>query len=102
MLGDDAQRIAAAIEDLVNPSAGAGRKVNATVVAHQSRPGTVAVGAGRPTFTTYQVRVNDGTQAATLDLGQAAELLEEMEPGWDPERLFAAIRAGGVQVEEAG
>ncbi len=99
MLADDAKRIAAAIEQRLSASACEG--VTATVKSDQMKPQTVPAGAGRPTFTSYFIQMDDGTRMATLTLGQAARLLEDIEPDWEPTRLFEAIRALNVPVEDA-
>ncbi|HEX8935030.1 MAG TPA: hypothetical protein VF788_12735 [Pseudonocardiaceae bacterium] len=98
MLVDDARRIAAAIEERLN--AGASQGLKATVRADENRPTSVPAGAGRPTFISYFIEIADGTRMASLTLGQAAGLLEDVKPDWDPDRLFDAIRAMDVSVEE--
>lgn len=98
MLEDDARRIAAAIEERLN--AGACQEVKATIKSDQMRPKTVPAGAGRPTFISYFIQIDDGTRTATLTLGQAAALLDDVGPDWDPDRLFEAIRALNVPIED--
>ena len=98
MLVDDARRIAATIEERLNASACQGAK--ATVKAEQMSPKAVPAGAGRPIFTSYYSQIDDGTRMATLTLGQAAVLLNDIEPEWNPDRLFEAIRALDVVVED--
>lgn len=98
MLADDARSIAAAIGERL--TVGACRGVTATVKAEQMSPKTIPAGAGRPTFTNYYIKIEDGTRMAVLTLGQAAALLDEVEPEWDPDRLFEAIRALSVLVED--
>jgi hypothetical protein len=98
MLVDDARKIAATIEERLNASACQG--VKATVKSEQMSPKTVPAGAGRPTFTSYYIQIDDGTRMATLTLGQAAGLLNDIEPDWDPDRLFEAICALNVVVED--
>jgi hypothetical protein len=98
MLVDDAQRIATAIEESLNASACQGVKV--TVKSDQMSPKTVPSGAGRPTFISYYIQIGDDTRIATLTLGQADELLDDIEPDWDPDRLFESICAMNVPVEE--
>jgi hypothetical protein len=100
MLGEDARRIAAAIEERVNTGATSGRTVTATVDTQRAQPAVVPSGAGRPTFIRYHIRVDDGTRTATLDISQAAALLDDLEPGWDPDRLFAALRSRDVPVDD--
>jgi hypothetical protein len=98
MLGDDARRIAAAIEERLNASACQG--VKATVESEEMSPETVPAGAGRPTFISYFIQIGDGTRMATLTLDQAAWLLDDVEADWTPDRLFDAIRALDVPVED--
>ncbi len=98
MLVDDARRIAASIEERLNASVCQG--VKASVKADEMSPKSVPAGAGRPTFRSYCIQINDGARIASLTLGQAAGLLEDIEPGWDLERLFGAIRALDVPIEE--
>lgn len=100
MLENDARRIAAAIEDGVNTGTATGQEVKATVNIDRWQPSTSAPGAGRPFFTTYKIQINDGTRVAVLGLDQATTVLENMEPGWDPDRLFEAIRSHDVPVED--
>jgi hypothetical protein len=98
MLVDDARKIAAAIEERLN--AGACPGVKATVKSDEMSPKTVPAGAGRPTFISYYIQIDDGTRMATLTLGQAAGLVDDVEPDWNPDRLFEAIRALNVPVED--
>jgi hypothetical protein len=98
MLVDDARRIAAAIEERLNASACQG--VKATVKSDQMIPKTVPAGAGRPILTSYFIQIDDGTRIAILTLGQAAGLLDDVELDWDPDRLFEAIRALNVSIED--
>ncbi len=101
MLENDAQRAAAAIEDGVNSGTATGQEVRATVEADRWQASSSAPGANRPTFTTYKIQINDGARVAVLDLAQATALLDDMEPGWDPDRLFEAIRSRNVPIEDA-
>jgi hypothetical protein len=71
------------------------------VKTQQMQPKSIPAGAGRPTFIRYYIHIDDGARMATLDLGQAGGLLDEVEPDWDSDRLFAAIRARGVPVEDS-
>ncbi|MGH3692769.1 MAG: hypothetical protein ACRDRX_01985 [Pseudonocardiaceae bacterium] len=98
MLVDDARRIAASIEERLNASACQGTK--ASVRADEVTPKSVPAGAGRPTFISYFIQIGDGTRIASLTLGQAAGLLEDIEPDWDSERLFEAIRTLDVPIED--
>jgi hypothetical protein len=98
MLGTDAQNIAAELEERVN--AEAGQQIKATVQKEESSPQRVPAGAGRPTFIRYFIHIEDGTRMATLTLGQAATLLDDVEPGCGPDRLFDAVRGLDVPVEQ--
>ncbi len=98
MLVDDARRIAAAIEERLN--AGTCQEVKASVRSDEVRPKSVPAGAGRPTFISYFIEIADGTRMASLTLGQAAALLDDIESDWNPNRLFDAIRALDVPVED--
>jgi hypothetical protein len=100
VLEADARRIAAAMEERLSTGAAGGRAVTATVHTQHSQPEVVPRGAGRPTFIRYHIQITDGTRVATLDMSQAAALLEDMEPGWDPDRLFDAIRSRDVPVDD--
>lgn len=97
MLADDARRVADMIEERFNTDAGHG--VKAEVKAETTSPKTIPAGAGRPTFTRYHIRIDDGTRWATVPLNQATGLLDDIEPDWDPDRLFEAIRALDVPIE---
>lgn len=98
MLVDEARRIAAAVEERLNASGCKGAK--ATVKKDEVSPKSVPAGAGRPTFTSYFIQINDDTRTADLTLGQAAGLIDDIEPGWTSDQLFEAIRAMNVQVGE--
>jgi hypothetical protein len=97
MLVDDARRIAASIEERLNASACQGVKVN--VKADEMSPESIPAGAGRPRFISYFIQIDDGTRRASLTLGQAAGLVEDVGPDWDSDRLFNAIRAMDVPIE---
>ena len=98
MLVDDAQKIAAAIEERLSTSACQGAK--ATVKSEEMSPKTVPAGAGRPTFCTYFILIDDGARVATLTLGQAAALVDDVEPDWTADRLFEVIRAMDAPVDD--
>lgn len=99
MLADDARRIAGAIEERFNT--GSGQGVKATVKAESTSPKTIPAGAGRPTFTRYYIRIDDGARMATVPLNQATGLLNDVKPDWGADRLFEAIRALDVPVEDS-
>ena len=101
MLADDARSIASAIEQAVNAGAGTGREITATVKAEELQPQSIPAGAGRPTFRRYYIHIDDGTRRAVLDLGQASGVLGEIEPDCDADRLFAAISARDVPIEDS-
>jgi hypothetical protein len=98
MLVDEARRIAAAIGERLNASGCQGTE--ATVKADEVSPQSVPAGAGRPTFVSYFIRISDATRTADLTLGQAAGLIDDIEPGWNSDQLFEAIRAMDVPIEE--
>ena len=98
MLVDEARRIAAAVEERLNASGCQG--ATATVKTDEVSPKSVPAGAGRPTFISYFIRIDDGTRMADLTLGQAAGLIDDIEPGWNADQLFEAIRAMEVPIEE--
>lgn len=100
MLVDDARNIASALEEAVNAEA-TGQPVTATVKSEELQPQSIPAGAGRPTFRRYYIHVDDGTRRAVLDLGQAGGLLDEIEPGCGADRLFDAIRARDVPIEDS-
>ncbi|MGH3908876.1 MAG: hypothetical protein ACRDTE_32540 [Pseudonocardiaceae bacterium] len=101
MLVDDAKKLAAAIEEAINSGSVAGQGITTTIKSDELQPKSIPAGAGRPTFRRYYIHVDDGTRMATLNLGQAGELLDEIEPDWGPDRLFDAIRALDVPVEDS-
>ncbi len=99
MLADDAREIAAALEERLEGSSCQG--VKAAVKVEELRPKSVPAGAGRPTFVNYYIRIDDSTRTAILTLGEAAGLVDTIQPGWDADELFSAIRAMDVPVEDA-
>jgi hypothetical protein len=101
MLQTDAQKLAAAIEERMNTGDPTGHTITAKIKTHQQQPKFTAPGGGRPTFITYQIQVADETRVAVLDLDQAGALLDDIEPDWDSDRLFDAIRSRGLPVEDA-
>lgn len=105
MLGSDARKIASAIQDTVNTGS-AEATVTATVKSDTMYPqGTPPLGAGRPRIVRYHIDISDGMRMAHLDLDEAEDLLEEVQPGWTADQIFAAISARDVpveQVEDAG
>jgi hypothetical protein len=98
MLVDEARRIAAEIGERLNASGCQGTE--ATVKTDEVSPKSVPAGAGRPTFISYFIRIKDDTRMAELTLGQAAGLIDDIEPGWNSDQLFDAIRAMDVPIEE--
>jgi hypothetical protein len=101
MLETDAHRIAAAIEERVNTEAAIGPTVTARVETDRTAPNATLPGAGRPTFIRYRIQISDGTRVAMLNVDQAARLLADIEPDWDLDRLFDAIRSRGVRIEDS-
>jgi hypothetical protein len=98
MLVDEARRVAAAVGERLNTSGCQGATV--TVKTEEVSPKSVPAGAGRPTFISYYIRIDDGARVADLTLGQAAGLIDDIEPGWNADQLFAAIRAMEVPIED--
>jgi hypothetical protein len=101
MLRDDAERIATAIEEHFTTGDATAPSVRATVKSDHTSPSAIPAGAGRPVFIRYYIRVDDGTRAATLELGQAGAILDEAAPDWDTDRFFDAIRAREVPIEDS-
>src|SRR3978361_1679083 len=97
MLVDDARRLATEIEERLNTSACQG--VKATVKAEHMTPKTVPTGARRPTLTNYYIQIDDDTRMATLTLPEAAVLLDDVEPGWDPDRVVEPLSAKDASVQ---
>lgn len=91
MLVDDAQRISTALQERLD--AGACQGITASVKSEQLAPKSVPAGAGRPTFTNYYIKIEDGTRTVLLTLGQGARLVDDIEPDWGPDRLFEVIDA---------
>jgi hypothetical protein len=101
MLRNDAHKIAEAINERVeSDAADAGKAVTATVEASETRPDTVPIGAGRPTFIQFQIQISDGTRLANLDLHQAELLLDTLEPGCVADHVFDAIRGQDVPIAD--
>ena len=98
MLVDEARRVAAAVGERLNTSGCQGATV--TVKTEEVSPKSVPAGAGRPTFISYYIRIDDGARVADLTLGQAAGLIDDIEPGWNADQLFEAIRAMEVPIED--
>lgn len=103
MLETDARRIAAEIEQRFGAGAPGTTTPGVTVKVASDRtlPNVIPAGAGRPAFIRYHIQIDDGTRVAVLDLDQAAALLDDVEPGCGPDRLFDAIRSRGGRVEDA-
>ncbi|MGH8929049.1 MAG: hypothetical protein ACRDZO_00015 [Egibacteraceae bacterium] len=100
MLETDARRLAAAIEERVNTDV-AGPGITAKVQSDRTVPRSIPAGAGRPAFISYHIQIDDGTRAARLDLDQAAALLDDIEPDWDLDQIFDAIRSQGAPIEDS-
>lgn len=100
MLRDDAKKVAAEIGERINTGSST-PGVQVTVKSNQVSPDVTPAGAGRPIFINYYIHVDDGTRMATLPLGQATGLLDDIEPGWDADRLFAAIEAREVPIDDS-
>lgn len=101
MLQTDAKRLATAIETQANADRPSSECITATVKADSQPARTLAPGAGRPIFTRYYIQITDGARVAMLDLDQASTLLEDLQPDWDPDQIFDALRSRGLPVEDA-
>lgn len=101
MLKDDAEKIAAAIEERMNAGDAGASTVKARMKAEELRPQSVPAGAGRPSFYNYYIHIDDGSRLAVLHMGQAAGLLDEIEPGWDADRLYQAIEAREIPITDS-
>lgn len=101
MLDAEARQLAAQLEDRV--AAGAEQQqLTATVRPEPIQPETSPLpGGAQPRMVRYRIEIADGSRVARLDLRQAGELLDTVEPGCDPERLFAAVRAQEIPIESS-
>lgn len=99
MLDSDARKVATAIEERVTGDAD--RPVSTKVSKERIRPQVAPTpGSTPPLIAYYFVEVTDGNRTAKLSLDEASDLLDEVQPGWDPDRLFDAIRAMELPVED--
>jgi hypothetical protein len=95
MLDADARRIADAIQER------SGGAVTATVGSNSTTPeGRPLPGGAQPTIVRYWIDVDDGTRRARLELGDANAVLDELTEGCDADRVFAAVTARGIAVED--
>lgn len=99
MLDSDARKVATAIEERVTGAAD--RPVSTKVSKERIRPRVDPTpGSTPPLIAYYFVEVTDGKRTAKLTLDEASDLLDEVQPGWDPDHLFEAIRAMELAVED--
>jgi hypothetical protein len=102
MFEGKAKKLAAAIEERMKRPAPGALAITAEVEVHARRPDSTAPGAGPVTFTWYEIRISDGERVAGLEVDEAGALLDDIDEGWDADRLFAAIESLGVPVETGG
>jgi hypothetical protein len=96
VIRDDAQKLSTLLTERFAANASA---VVAEVEAISHRPEFNAPGGARPTFVRYKVCIRDQVRVAHLDLDQAQALLDDLDTGWGPDRLFEEIAARGLAVE---
>jgi predicted ArsR family transcriptional regulator len=60
-----------------------------------------APGGGRPTLVRYKIRFRDEARVGHLSLDEAQALLDALEPGWGPDRIFEEVAARGGAVGPA-
>ncbi len=101
MLESDARRIVTELQEKIGQDDTAEQALSVTVKTDRSQPSYAPPGAGRPTFIQYYIQVSDGSRTAVLDLDQAADVLDEIEPGADADSVFDAIRSHDVRIDHA-
>ncbi|MCW3036854.1 MAG: hypothetical protein JWM17_2166 [Actinobacteria bacterium] len=98
MIRDDAEKLSTLLtERCAHQAAG----VVAEVEALSSRIEFNAPGGGRPTLVRYKIRFRDEARVGHLDLDEARALLDDLDAGWGPDRIFEEITARGGAVEPA-
>jgi len=75
--------------------------VLAEVEALSSRVDFNAPGGGRPTLVRYRIRIRDEARVGHLGLDEAQALLDALDAGWGPDRIFEEIAARGGAVTPA-
>ena len=60
-----------------------------------------APGGGRPTLVRYKIRIRDEARVCHLGLDEAKALLDALDAGWGPDRIFQEIAALGGAVDVA-
>jgi len=73
--------------------------VLAEVEALSSRTEFNAPGGGRPTLVRYKIRIQDEARVGHLGLDEARDLLDALDAGWGPDRIFEEIAARGGFLE---
>jgi hypothetical protein len=98
MIRDDAEKLSTLLtERLAHQAPG----VLAEVEALSNRIEFNAPGGGRPTLVRYKIRIRDEARVGHLGLDEAQALLDDLDPGWGPDRIFEEIAARGGAVEPA-
>ena len=73
----------------------------AEVEAISNRIEFAAPGGGRPTLVRYRIRIRDEARVGHLGLDEAQALLDALDAGWGPDRIFEEIAARGGAVTPA-
>lgn len=60
-----------------------------------------APGGARPTLVRYRIRIRDEARVGHLGLDEAQGLLDALDAGWGPDRVFEEIAARGGAVDLA-
>jgi hypothetical protein len=98
MIRDDAEKLSTLLtERFVHQAPG----VLAEVEALSNRIEFNAPGGGRPTLVRYKIRIRDEARVCHLGLDEAEALLDDLDEGWGPDRIFEEIAARGGAVEPA-
>jgi predicted ArsR family transcriptional regulator len=98
MIRDDAEKLSTLLTERCAHQAPG---VLAEVEALSSRIEFNAPGGGRPTLVRYKIRFRDEARVGHLDLDEARALLDDLDAGWGPDRIFEEIAARGGAVEPA-
>jgi hypothetical protein len=101
MIRDEAEKLSTRLQERLAEGA-CGAAVTAAVEADSKRIEFAAPGGGRPTVIRYHITLTGGDRVARLGLDQAEALLSDLDPRWDPDRLFEEVRSRGMPVEASG
>ena len=98
MIRDEAEKLSTSLTERFALQAPG---VLAEVEAMSNRVEFAAPGGGRPTLVRYRIRIRDEARVGHLGLDEAQGLLDALDPGWGPERIFEEITARGGSVGPA-